>query len=82
MKRCLIPISCVLCTLLLVACGLLGGGDTQEGVTCQLYFRESDLYDSAGGDIFRTETMYLEEDLDTQAQVETLLEALLEGPRS
>lgn len=82
MKRCLIPISCVLCTLLLVACGLLGGGDTQEGVPCQLYFRESDLYDSAGGDIFRTETMYLEEDLDTQAQVETLLEALLEGPRS
>lgn len=82
MKRYLIPISCVLCALLLAACGLLGGGDAPEGIPCQLYFRESDLYDSAGGDIFRTETVYLEEDSDTQTQVETLLEALLEGPRS
>ena len=41
-----------------------------------------DLAASSGGDVFRTETVELEEGLDTQEAVEALLEGLLEGPQN
>lgn len=72
----------LLCALVLAACGLTAGGDAPEGLPCQLYFRYADLKAAAGGDIFETETVYIDEDLDAQAQAEELLEALLAGPES
>lgn len=72
----------LLCAMGLAACGLTAGGDAPEGLPCQLYFREADLNASAGGDVFQTETVYIDEELDAQAQAEALLEALLAGPES
>ncbi len=46
----------------------------------QLYFREDDLKASAGGDVFQTETIYLEEGLNAEEMVAALLAELLAGP--
>lgn len=56
-------------------------GDAAEG-GYRLYFREADLTESAGGDVFRTEAAALEEGLETREAVEALVKALLAGPRS
>ena len=47
-----------------------------------LYFRQADLTESAGGDVFQTETISLPEDLSLQERVTALLEALLAGPEN
>ena len=79
-RRTLITGLACLCALALAACGLASGRESPEGLPCELYFRGADLTASAGGDVFQTETVYIDETLDTQAQAEALLEALLAGP--
>lgn len=70
----------VLLALLCAACAPVDSETAESGY--QLYFRESDLAASSGGDVFRTEPVELPEGLDTQAAVETLLEGLLAGPQN
>ena len=70
----------VLLALLCAACGPAEGEAAENGYL--LYFREKDLTASSGGDVFQTEAVEMEEGLDTQTAVETLVKCLLEGPRS
>ena len=70
----------VLLAVLCAACAPADRGAAENGY--RLYFREEDLAASSGGDVFRTETVELEEGLDTQKAVEALLEGLLEGPKN
>lgn len=73
-----------LCGLLLslLACASIQGEQTAGEQTYLLYFREADLAASAGGDVFQTEAVSLEEGLDLQGQAAALMEALLAGPES
>lgn len=69
--------------LLTVVCTACAPAEEQPPEnTYQLYFRESDLAASSGGDVFQTEAVELGEGLNTVETVEALLEALLKGPRS
>lgn len=69
--------------LLALLCAACAPADSEAAENSyQLYFRESDLAASSGGDVFRTEPVELPEGLDTQAAVETLLEGLLAGPQN
>lgn len=69
--------------LLTVVCTACASAEEQPPEnTYQLYFRESDLAASSGGDVFQTEAVELGEGLNTVETVEALLEALLKGPRS
>ena len=69
--------------LLTVVCSACAPAEEQPPEnTYQLYFRESDLAASSGGDVFQTEAVELGEGLNTVETVEALLEALLKGPRS
>ena len=70
----------VLLAVLCAACAPADREAAENGY--RLYFREEDLVASSGGDVFRTETVELEEGLDTQKAVEALLEGLLEGPKN
>ena len=68
--------------LLALACAACAPAERQvEENSYLLYFREKDLAASSGGDVFQTETVELEEGLDTQETVEALLKGLLNGPR-
>lgn len=78
----LIPLLCS--ALLLAGTGCIRAEETGQPEESRylLYFRETDLEGSAGGDVFQTEEIGLEEDLDTVEKVETLLTGLLEGPQN
>ena len=79
MRRRIMGLLCgLLCCLTLAGCG--GDGGTRDDYA--LYFRVRDLETAAGGGALRTETMPApEEELDTASLAETLMEALLAGPR-
>lgn len=72
--------------LLCLALPVFGGAGCTEADSppaenaFQLYFREDDLTASSGGDVFQTETVCLEEGLDTEETVAALLAKLLAGP--
>lgn len=69
--------------LLALLCAACAPADSETAENSyQLYFRQSDLTASSGGDVFQTEPVELAEGLDTQAAVETLVEGLLDGPQS
>lgn len=69
--------------LLALLCAACAPADSEPAENSyQLYFREEELAASSGGDVFRTEPVELEEGLDTQAAVESLLAGLLAGPQS
>lgn len=76
-KRLLTLFLCLLLPLSLTGCGK---ETAEEGYL--LYFQERDLLEAAGGGALGTESLPLAEGLDTQAQAETLLNALLAGPAS
>lgn len=80
-----IPRLALLCGLLLALFACAGRqAEAEEAAkpAYLLYFRQADLTSSAGGDVFQTETVYLDEGLDPQGQVEALMEALLDGPEN
>lgn len=81
MRRTIPLICCALALALLCAACVPAEGETPEN-SYQLYFRQSDLAASSGGDVFATEPVELPEGLDTREAVEALLEGLLAGPRS
>ena len=67
--------------VLLGVCGCVRSvADSQQGAPYNLYFLEGDLESAAGDDVMRTETVYLDENLETQELAETLLTRLLAGP--
>lgn len=74
-------LSLLVCAAVLCVCGCAGGGaESRQGTPYDLYFLEADLSAVPGGDALRTQTVYLEEDLETEALARTLVERLLEGP--
>ena len=75
-------LSLLLCAgALMGLCGcVLAAADSQQGTPYELYFVEADLSDAAGADALRAETIYLEEEMETQALAETLMKRLLAGP--
>lgn len=80
MKK-LLPL--LLCAgVLLGLCGcVLTVADSRQGTPYKLYFLEADLAEAPGGDALRTETVYLEDGMETQELAQTLMQCLLEGPR-
>lgn len=76
--------SALLCgiSLLMLLCAACAPADSEASESgYRLYFRQSDLSASSGGDVFQAETVELAEGLDTQASVEALVAGLLDGPR-
>lgn len=76
-KRLLTILPALLLFLALIACGA-----REEEAGPLLYFQQRDLREAAGAGALGTETAFLAEDLDVQAEAETLLNALLAGPAS
>lgn len=77
-----IPLTCCAAALALFCAACAPSDREVPENSYRLYFRESDLSASSGGDVFETEPVELPEGLDTQAAAEVLLEGLLAGPRS
>ena len=69
----------VLCAALV--CGICGSAmmESREDSAYKLYFLEGDLRRSAGGDIYRTEDVWLEDGTPLET-AEGLMTALLQGP--